>query len=90
MSQYRDHAAEYAACSRARARRARAPINRKPPPLCVRFGADNGNAKLRDIDVMLIRLLDLFGFERGWLATMFGADKVTIGRIIHRDSWRHV
>lgn len=91
MSQYRDHAAEWAACSRYKARKARAAtFVRKPPPSCIRRGVDNARAKVTEVQVMLIRLLHLAGYDLSWLSVMFGIGKITISRIINRDTWSHV
>jgi hypothetical protein len=91
VNRYRDHAAEYAASSRAKARRARiAPIVRRPPPPCVRRGIENARAKVTEVQVMLIRLMHMIGYDLSWLSVIFGLGKIAIGRIIKRDTWSHV
>lgn len=54
-------------------------------------GENHGMSKLTSLDVLLIRS----EFDKGILnmtelGNLFGVDRRTIGKIVHRESWRHV
>ena len=54
------------------------------------FGSQNGNAKLSESDVLLIRQLNISGVARKELAKQFGISETSINRIINNQTWKHV
>jgi hypothetical protein len=53
-------------------------------------GTDNGRAKLRDIDVALIRALHKHGFQQRMLCTMFSVSPYTVSMIVRNKIWTHL
>lgn len=53
-------------------------------------GDQNGNARLTESDVLLIRQLHSKKYSHRKLGRMFGVEHCTIGCIVRRKTWRHV
>jgi hypothetical protein len=53
-------------------------------------GTDNARAKLRDLDVMLIRALYKHGFQQAMLCVMFGVSHGTMSMIVRNQIWKHL
>lgn len=61
--------------------------SRPPPP---HRGVENGRAKLRDVDVILIRAMYNYGFSQRILCVMFGVRRYTISMIVRNKIWKHL
>lgn len=53
-------------------------------------GSGNGNAKLSEEDILQIRKLYAEGQTQSGLARIFDVTQVTIWRVVHGNSWKHV
>lgn len=63
---------------------------RNPQPQQSRPGTANGRAKLRDVDVALMRALAQHGVKQTMLCAMFDASPARVSLIVRGQAWRHV
>jgi len=54
------------------------------------IGEKNGNSKLKERDIILIRKKHNNGKSYRFIAKEFGVSKTTIGKIIKKISWSHI
>jgi hypothetical protein len=65
--------------------------NREPLPVEIQArGERHGNARLTVEDVLSIRHLASVGMSYSYLGQLFGVNRRTIGKIVHRLKWTHV
>lgn len=63
---------------------------RREMPTQARAGTANGRAKLRDVDVALMRALAQHGVQQRMLCTMFAVSPERVSHIVRGTAWRHV
>jgi hypothetical protein len=59
-------------------------------PACARRGTENGRAKLRDVDVHLIRALRQSGIRQTMLCAIFAVSPYTVSQIVRGQKWTHL
>lgn len=55
-----------------------------------RSGELHPMAALKDADVTRIRQLAALGYTQHWIAEQYGISRQHVGKIVRRESWRHI